>query len=82
MELDDNFVLANGKHQGKTIGAIKKIEPSYITWAIKNAPGLLKPKKAPIPAAPRTEPLEESNPNRSAMQPNMNFFQEKSEPIK
>lgn len=78
--MNDNFIFRSGKYEGKSYGMVRKINPSYIEWVRENAPAMLKEKKEkkePKPAPPRMEPPEESNPNRSAIQPNLNFLFEK-----
>ena len=77
------MIFRTGKYKGHSVEFVKKTNPSYIEWVRENAPAMLKEKKEkkePKPAPPRMEPPEESNPNRSAIQPNLNFFNEKSEP--
>lgn len=71
------FIFKFGKHKGKSLQIVEKIEPSYIEWARKNAPKLLEEwKPTPRPAPPRIEPPDESEVVKSAMQPNLDFFNE------
>lgn len=79
--MDDNFVLKKGKYAGKSIGLIKKINPSYLEWVKDNAPGMLKEKKKPKPPEPsgpaqRREPPPDSEVVESSLKPNLNFFNE------
>jgi len=77
--MNDSFIFKGGKHSGKSYGLIKKIDPGYILWCEENAPGMLKDKKSkpePKPAGPRIEPPEVSENPKSAIQPNMDFFNE------
>ena len=75
--VNDSFIFKAGKHKGKSYGLVKKIDSSYIKWAEQNAPKLLEEwKPTPKPAPPRIEPPEESEVVKSAMQPNLDFFNE------
>lgn len=77
--MDNNFIFRGGKHAGKTYGLVYKIDPGYILWCEENAPGMLKGKNKPktvVPAAPRREPLEDSEIVKGAIQPNLNFLDE------
>lgn len=74
-----SFIFKIGKHKGKSLQFVEKIDPSYIKWARENAPNLLeeyKPKIKLIEPAPRKEPPEESEVPKSALQPNINFLNE------
>ena len=79
-EISDSSVFKGGKYAGKRFGVIKFSDPQYARWAVENAPGLLKAKKASEPKqpSPRIEPPENSDVPKSAIQPNMDFFTEKS----
>ena len=76
--MDKDFILKRGMHAGKTIAEIEMTNPSYIEWAKKNAPNLLRDKKTKIKeSSERIEPLEK-NITKSSIQPNLNFFNEKN----
>jgi len=81
MEIDDNFILKGGKHKGKSIAVIKKIDYQYISWAMINAPGLLKAPKVVEPQTPgaRKEVPEESSEPKSSLQPNLDFLNQINE---
>lgn len=76
------FIFKFGKHKGKSLQIVQKVDPSYIEWAKINAPKLLEEYK-PVPKktepAPRREPPEDSEVTPSALQPNLNFLFEKSD---
>ena len=74
-----SFVFQKGKHKGKSLQLVEKIDPQYIVWAKENAPGLLKEwKPTPKPAPPRMEPPEDGEVVKSAMQPNLDFLNQKN----
>jgi hypothetical protein len=80
MILDDNFIFRNGKYAGKTFGFVKQNNPSYIDWARANAPNLLKEYKKKESSETSTEkikPTEYLKGSRSAIQPNLDFYNEK-----
>lgn len=76
--MDDSFIFKGGKHNGKSYGLVKKIDPGYISWCQENAPYMLKEKKKsePKPAPPRIEPPEVNENKPSALKPNLDFFNE------
>lgn len=41
--MDLNHKFRSGKHAGKTVGEVMKLEPSYITWVKENQPAMLRP---------------------------------------
>lgn len=76
--IEPSFKFKFGKHAGKSYAWVEENDPSYIDWAKKNAPNLL---KASAPkAAPKTTvvPLEDKI---SGLQPNYNFYNEGPDPI-
>ena len=79
--MNDSFIFTGGKHNGKTYGLVKKIEPGYISWCEDNAPNMLKEKKKPKPPeqagpAPRREPPPDSEVVESSLKNNINFLNE------
>lgn len=80
--MDDNFIFRSGKYIGKTYKFVLLTNPSYISWCEQNKPKMLMPTKQnaePKPSGPRIEPPEKSDlPKSSAMKPNLNFLNEKS----
>lgn len=78
--MDEGFIFKGGKHSGKTYSFVSQIDPSYITWCEKNAPGMLKERKQKKerPAPPKiVNPPEVSSGTKSAIQPNLNFVFER-----
>lgn len=86
------MIFWTGKHKGKSIELVKKIEPSYIKWCEEEAPWLLKEKGAdkkeklnnfkpkPMQGAPaRKEVPEDSDVPPSSIQPNTDFLNQKNE---
>lgn len=72
-----SFVFKIGKHKGKSLELVKKIDPGYIKWAEQNAPKILEEyKPKPKPAEPRKEVPEVNENKKSAIQPNLDFFNE------
>ena len=74
---DPNFKFRFGKHAGKTYAWVEENDPSYIDWAKKNAPNMLKepqPKAAPKTTVVKIEKLQ-------GLQPNTNFYNEGPDPI-
>ena len=67
-------------HAGKTFSEVERTNPSYIEWAKKNAPNLLKESK-PKNVIPRErkEPKEDSEVVKSSLQPNLDFLNQKNE---
>lgn len=47
--VSDSFIFRSGKYQGKTVGLVKKINPSYIDWVLENKPEMLEEKAVPAP---------------------------------
>ena len=78
--MEDSFIFRGGKHNGKSYGIVRKIDPGYITWCEENAPNMLKEKKkpaAPVETSARKEPPEDSEVIESSLKPNLNFLNEK-----
>ena len=74
-----NFILRSGKYVGKSLEEIKKLDLSYVRWIEENRPEMLKEhneKKKPK-ILKRIEPKEDFEIVPSAIQPNLNFFNEK-----
>ena len=74
------FVFRSGKHKGRSLQIVQAIDPGYFAWIKENRPEMLeesKEKKKPMKAAPRIEPPEVSSGAKSAIQPNLNFWNEK-----
>jgi len=70
--MDKNIILKFGKHKGKTIEYVEKNDPSYIDWALKNAPNLLK----------NSTPVKEvKSDNLPGLSPNLNFLNEEPNEI-
>ena len=76
--VDDDFVLKGGKYAGETYGSVKIKNPSYIKWVEVNAPGLLKEKKVKISTPAIKKLPKDGEEQKSAIQPNLNFFNEGS----
>lgn len=79
--MEDSFVFRGGKHNGKSYGIVRKIDPGYISWCEDNAPNMLKEKKKPVAPTEfkgRKEPPEDSQVIESSLKPNLNFLNEKS----
>jgi hypothetical protein len=73
------FVFRSGKHKGKSLQLVKKIDPGYVEWVRENQPKMLeeyKPKPKPTEPAPRREPPEDSEVPESSLKPNTNFWNE------
>lgn len=76
--MDGNHTLRSGKYSGKTVDWLRDNDPMYLLWVEENRPEMLKEFKAK-PAAKRIEPTVVSLP--SALQPNLNFYNEPPDPI-
>lgn len=85
--MDENFKFRSGKHAGKTIAEVRKIEPSYIRWVQENQPAMLRPTinykqtpKTPTPAPPRREPPPDPEENEDdepkGLQENYDFLKQ------
>jgi hypothetical protein len=57
------MILRSGKHTGKTLEEVQRIEPSYINWIKENRPEMLKEKKQPTKSETPKEVPEESRKN-------------------
>lgn len=75
------FKFRSGKHQGKTLEEVQRVDPSYIEWVKENQPNMLKPTiKYNVPAAkpvmpqPRKEPPEESEEGNGRLPENTDFL--------
>lgn len=82
--MEDSFIFRGGKHNGKSYGIVRKIDPGYISWCEENAPNMLKEKKKPavkVETSIRKEPPEDSEVIESSLKPNLNFLNEKSSNI-
>lgn len=80
MAIDKNYIFPRGKHAGKSIALVEKIEPSYISWVQENAPNLLK-FKAPTETTSKERkiPPEDSEVIKSSLQPNLDFLTQKTD---
>jgi len=73
------MILRSGKHKGKSLQLVQKIDPNYIEWVRENQPKMLeeyKPKPKEVKPTPRREPPEDSEVKESALKPNLNFLNE------
>lgn len=73
MNLDK--ILKFGKHKGKTIKEVLRVDPTYIEWAEKNIPHLLFEKKKSGEDKPKKE-LKNSE-WLKPLKPNYNFLNER-----
>jgi hypothetical protein len=72
--MNKNYILTGGKHKGRTIAWIEENDMSYLNWVKQNAAGLIKGANTPPPVVKRV--LEDKDVPKSAIQPNLNFFNE------
>lgn len=80
------MIFRSGKHEGKSLELVKKIDPSYIAWCEINCPNILKEKKSDAKqkttsAKPQTPPVrkevsEDSEVPPSSIQPNLEFLRQ------
>lgn len=73
--MNHDLVLKKGKYAGKTIRQILDINPSYISWAEENAPGLLK-ENVPTQNTNNTNTQQDSG-RLSSLEPNLDFLNQK-----
>lgn len=77
--VSDSFIFRSGKYQGKTVGLVKKMNPSYIDWVLENNPKMLKEKAAP---PEKKDYIRKEVPDDSDVEPkttltdNLNFLNE------
>lgn len=77
--VSDSFKFRSGQYAGKSVGLVKKINPSYITWVLENKPEMLEEK--PVPSEKKTYVRKEV-PDDSDVEPkttltdNLNFLNE------
>ena len=71
--MNPDFVFKYGKHAGKTYKWVEEHHPSYIEWALENAPNLLKP---PHPKPIEKKELKFRDKPPQSMEPNYNFYNE------
>jgi hypothetical protein len=71
--MNDNFILRSGKYQGKTIAWVKKTDNNYLVWVKENRPEML---KELVPKEPTIRKMIPDDVKISAMQPNLNFWNE------
>jgi len=76
----DEFKFRSGKHEGKTIEEVERIDPGYLEWIRENKPQMLKPTikrfVPPVVHAPakRIEPPEESESGNGRLPENTDFL--------
>lgn len=74
--MDKNFILKYGKFAGKSIAWLEENNEGYLNWAIINAPNLLKPPTPKELPKSETKDVKGVSIHKSAMVPNMNFWNE------
>lgn len=88
--VSDNFVLRSGKHAGKTVGLVRKIDKGYLEWIEINQPKMLedsKSKQRPVEQIiqkTREERIEsrvypdslDESEKKNVLTPNLSFLQQ------
>lgn len=84
--VNDSFVFRSGEYTGKTVGLVKKLNPSYIKWVQENRPEMLKERKSfnpidkPTQKVPRKEVPDDSEVEpKTTLKENTNFLNEKGD---
>lgn len=57
------MIFRTGKHAGKSLEEVQKIEPGYIRWIKENRPEMLKERKQQTKSETPKEVIEESGKN-------------------
>jgi hypothetical protein len=74
-----SLIFRSGKHEGKSIELVKKIDPGYIEWVKENRPEMLeeyKPKVKKQESKEKVQPPEDEEVKPKSLQPNLNFLNE------
>ena len=70
------FVFRSGKHKGKSLALVQKIDPDYVEWIRKNVPKMLEETKPKKEQAVKKEPIEGSA-KFGKLEPNTDFLNQK-----
>ena len=91
--VSDNFILRSGKHKGKSIALVRKIDKGYLDWVAENQPKMLEESKGkqkpaePISQKTREERIEyriypdslDESEKKNVLTPNLKFLNERPE---
>jgi len=68
------MIFRTGKHAGKTLEEVQRIEPSYINWIKENRPEMLKEKKQPTKSESGPKEVPEESEKKYILPENTDFL--------